>query len=285
MVTSQNYTVAWICSATTEYDAAKAFLDETHDAPVKQVHGDRNTYTLGRVGKRNIVIVLPRRSEHGLVSETSASSCLKNMFPTLKSGLMVGIGGGAPSQEHDIRLGDIVVGTEPSKLRGEVPADPLEKTVGGKLRSDHMMEGNRIRGAVSQALDSNRGYLCGCMWRRSGQTGRETREGKGHYQDDPAVHYGIIFTGHRSIRDATRRDKLSAKHNFLCSEEGAAYFLPWFPCVVIRGIYYDSDSHENTEWRGYAAMTARCIRKNNCPLPVRALASAHHLAVANLNSL
>ena len=30
-------------------------------------------------------------------------------FPNVRIGLMVGIGGGAPSQKHDIRLGDIVV--------------------------------------------------------------------------------------------------------------------------------------------------------------------------------
>jgi nucleoside phosphorylase len=31
-------------------------------------------------------------------------------FPNIRFGLMVGIGGGAPSEDHDIRLGDIVVG-------------------------------------------------------------------------------------------------------------------------------------------------------------------------------
>jgi hypothetical protein len=30
-------------------------------------------------------------------------------FPNIRIGLMVGIGGGAPSPKHDIRLGDIVV--------------------------------------------------------------------------------------------------------------------------------------------------------------------------------
>lgn len=30
-------------------------------------------------------------------------------FLNIRVGLMVGIGGGAPSQKHDIRLGDIVV--------------------------------------------------------------------------------------------------------------------------------------------------------------------------------
>ncbi|KAK1838827.1 ankryin repeat protein [Colletotrichum chrysophilum] len=40
-------------------------------------------------------------------------------FPNMRIGLMVGIGGGAPSQKHDIRLGDVVVST-PNSGRGGV---------------------------------------------------------------------------------------------------------------------------------------------------------------------
>jgi nucleoside phosphorylase len=32
-----------------------------------------------------------------------------NSFPNVRIGLMVGIGGGAPSLDHNIRLGDVVV--------------------------------------------------------------------------------------------------------------------------------------------------------------------------------
>lgn len=34
---------------------------------------------------------------------------MPHSFPNVRIGLMVGIGGGAPSRRHDIRLGDIVV--------------------------------------------------------------------------------------------------------------------------------------------------------------------------------
>jgi nucleoside phosphorylase len=40
-------------------------------------------------------------------------------FPNIRIGLMVGIGGGAPSKQHDIRLGDIVVST-PGNSNGGV---------------------------------------------------------------------------------------------------------------------------------------------------------------------
>ena len=42
-------------------------------------------------------------------------------FESIRIGLMVGIGGGAPSDKHDIRLGDVVVGCPVKKEGGVVP--------------------------------------------------------------------------------------------------------------------------------------------------------------------
>ncbi|KAF3763163.1 hypothetical protein M406DRAFT_108504 [Cryphonectria parasitica EP155] len=103
------YTVGWICALDTELVAALAFLDEEHDAPDHMPINDNNSYTLGRIGKHNVVItVLPHR-QYGLVNAATAAKDLARSFPNVRIGLMVGIGGGAPSAKHDIRLGDIVV--------------------------------------------------------------------------------------------------------------------------------------------------------------------------------
>lgn len=73
-----------------------------------------NAYTLGRIGRHNIVIgCLPL----GTIGESPATAVAKDMlrsFPNIKIGFMAGIGGGAPgpvskNPEDDIRLGDIVV--------------------------------------------------------------------------------------------------------------------------------------------------------------------------------
>jgi hypothetical protein len=40
-------------------------------------------------------------------------------FTSLRFGLMVGIGGGVPSKEHDIRIGDVVV-SKPTDTSGGV---------------------------------------------------------------------------------------------------------------------------------------------------------------------
>ena len=62
-----------------------------------------------------------------LCSETIALLVLHS-FPNIRIGLMVGIGGGAPSQKHDIRLGDIVVST-PRDGKGGVFQYDFGKTV------------------------------------------------------------------------------------------------------------------------------------------------------------
>jgi nucleoside phosphorylase len=104
-----DYCVGWICAITTEYVAAQAFLDERHEGPEYVSPNDNNNYALGKMGKHNVVIaVLPDR-EYGTASAATVATHMLHSFPNIRIGLLVGIGGGAPSQKHDIRLGDIVV--------------------------------------------------------------------------------------------------------------------------------------------------------------------------------
>ncbi len=105
----KNYTVGWICAVTTEYVAAQAFLDEKHDRPENISPTDSNHYALGRIGKHNVVIAVLPNGEYGTASASSVATGMLHSFPNIRIGLMVGIGGGVPSSEHDIRLGDVVV--------------------------------------------------------------------------------------------------------------------------------------------------------------------------------
>ncbi|KAH7117332.1 hypothetical protein EDB81DRAFT_243041 [Dactylonectria macrodidyma] len=104
-----DYTVGWICAVSTEYVAARAFLDEQHEGPEYVSPNDNNDYTLGKIGKHNVVIAVLPDGEYGTSRAASVASDMMHSFPNVRIGLMVGIGGGAPSRKHDIRLGDIVV--------------------------------------------------------------------------------------------------------------------------------------------------------------------------------
>ncbi|CAG7956665.1 unnamed protein product [Penicillium salamii] len=109
MADPKAYAIGWICAIITEYTAAKQFLDEVHEEPESLSANDNNAYTLGKIGKHNVVIAVLPDGEYGLSSAARVAGSLLHSFPNVKIGLMVGIGGGAPSAKRDIRLGDVVV--------------------------------------------------------------------------------------------------------------------------------------------------------------------------------
>lgn len=76
------------------------------------------------------------------------------------------------------------------------------------------------------------------------------------------IHYGLIASANTLMKDAVIRDRLIAKKDVLCFEMEAAGLMNHFPCLVIRGICYYSDSHKNKKWQGYAAMAAAAYARD-----------------------
>ncbi|KAK1634681.1 hypothetical protein BDP81DRAFT_431764 [Colletotrichum phormii] len=117
------YTIGWIFAIVPEFVAARLFLDEVHEELRSQSKNDNNSYKLGRMGKHNVAIAaLP----HGEYGESSAAFVARDMirtFENIRVGLMVGIGGGAPSLEKNIRLGDIVVSSPTGGYGGVLQYD------------------------------------------------------------------------------------------------------------------------------------------------------------------
>lgn len=124
----QNYTVGWVCAITTEFVAAQALLDEEHEGPREVAQNDNNNYALGRIGSHCVVIAVLPDGEYGTNSAAVVATNMLHSFPNVRLGLMVGIGGGAPSQEHDIRLGDVVV-SSPRNGKGGVFQYDFGKTI------------------------------------------------------------------------------------------------------------------------------------------------------------
>ncbi|PWY90581.1 purine and uridine phosphorylase [Aspergillus sclerotioniger CBS 115572] len=105
----KSYTIAWISPLEVELTAAYLMLDEEHP-PLAQPLGDPNHYTLGRIATHNIVIVnLPIT---GNTSTAAAVAHMRRTFPSVRFGVLVGIGGGVPAvtDKGRIHLGDVVVG-------------------------------------------------------------------------------------------------------------------------------------------------------------------------------
>lgn len=172
----EDYTVGWICAISTERVAAEAFLDEKHEGPEDVSAHDNNDYALGKMGRHNVVIAVLPDGEYGTASAATVARDMLHSFPNIRIGLMVGIGGGVPSAEHDIRLGDIVVSV-PRNGKGGVfqydfgktmrdqafqqtgflnqPPTILRTAIAG-LKAQYEAEGHELEGMIDDILAKKR---------------------------------------------------------------------------------------------------------------------------------
>ena len=127
--TRKEYTVGWVCALPKEQTAATAMLDQRH-ADLPKPPNDHNTYTLGSIGKHNIVIACLPKGKLGTSSAATVATQMVGTFPSIKIGLMVGIGGGIPPK---VRLGDVVVSTPVSQFPGVVQWDFGKAKEGGNF--------------------------------------------------------------------------------------------------------------------------------------------------------
>jgi nucleoside phosphorylase len=73
---------------------------------------------------------------------------------------------------------------------------------------------------------------------------------------EPKIHYGVIASANRVMRNGKERDEIGQRHSALCFEMEAAGMMDNLQCLPIRGICDYSDSHKNKEWQEYSAATA-----------------------------
>ncbi|KAF4863784.1 Vegetative incompatibility protein HET-E-1 [Colletotrichum siamense] len=275
------YSVGWICASTTELVAACAFLDEEHEQPSTLAEHDRNSYVLGKFGINNVVIASSPSGEYGTASAATVAQDMLCTFPNIRFGLIVGIGSGAPSSKHNIRLGDVVVGC-PRKDRGGVFQYDFDRTVKAQslvwtgfvnqppkllreavdaLEAMHAMDGHRFDGDIELALE-RKPRLRKKYSRPPPSTDILYKSPIFHdssgmrSENNPTIHYGLIGSSDQLMKDERLRNRLTGEENVLCFDIGANGLVNNFPCLVIRGICDYADSHTTKEWQGYAAMAA-----------------------------
>ncbi|THX37115.1 purine and uridine phosphorylase [Aureobasidium pullulans] len=172
MSNPEDYTVGWICAISTEFTAAQLFLDKEHDLPNEISSSDTNHYKLGEISGHNVVVAVLPDGEYGVGSAANVVTNLLRSFKNVRVGLMVGIGGGAPTSKNDIRLGDVVV-SSPKNGTGGVYQYDFGKTIQGVrfeqtgfldqpsatvraalngLKTKHDIHGHKIRDAIESIL-------------------------------------------------------------------------------------------------------------------------------------
>ncbi|OJJ85924.1 uncharacterized protein ASPGLDRAFT_65124 [Aspergillus glaucus CBS 516.65] len=245
----EEFQIGWICSLPIEVAAAVEMLDENFGLLDEQDAIDPNTYTLGRIGKHHVVIACLPGGQYGACAVTTvANNMIRSFSKSLRIGLMVGVGGGIPSADHDIRLGDIVISYPTGTCGGVVQYDM------GKVGNEFCRTGslNSPSRSLLTAVNSMRAAELTDDWEEV----RSERE-----DNDPRPHYGIIASGNSVIKHGRKREQLRLKTEPLCFEMEAAGLMMDFPCIVIRGICDYSDSHKNKQWQGYAALAAASYAK------------------------
>ncbi|KAI1451430.1 nucleoside phosphorylase domain-containing protein [Annulohypoxylon moriforme] len=303
-----DYTVGWISASYIEASAAAAFLDDAHEPLSSQSHKDHNSYFLGRIGKHNVAIAVLPDGEPGIAAAADVANDMLHTFNNIRICVMVGVGGGAPSDTNDIRLGDVVVSSNDNEhsTHGGVFQYDYGRTIQGRefyytghlnsppralrtaataVRSIHQRRGAQIKEKVQDIISTNRRlekdfgpldpatdrlYKSSVVhppntrrpcWNVCGKTFVEIVQ-RADSSEGPTVYYGLIASANQEMRNAVLRDKFSEEHGVLCFEREAAGLMNNFPCLVIRGICDYADTHQNSDWKGYAALTAAAYAKD-----------------------
>lgn len=293
----EDYSIGWICPLVIERAAAEAMLDERHES-LPNYEDDINVYTLGRIGRHNVAIAgLPDASSLAMLF---AAQHMRFAFRNIRVVLLVGIGGGVPGGENDVRLGDIVVGGVIQVDAGlMVPEDVDEDgfVVSGTTKQPSaelcdIIDAVRRRHQALPVAESPAfvGYLAKAIEERprmeahypgadqdrifehtydhkpDGPTCRNCDSEKiihreARQRTEPRVHHGLIASANNVRKDGGTREKLRKKLNILCFEMEATGILNDRSWLVIRGISDYADSHKNDQWQPYTALAAAAYAK------------------------
>jgi len=270
-------------------------LDEEHE-DLERDENDENLYSLGSIAGHNVAIVCLPAGRIGNNPAATVVTQMKATFKGIQFSLIVGVGGGVPSVEVDIRLGDVVISQPDKTFGGVVQYDAGKTTPSGfertgllntpprillaavaRVRANELRGRSKLSEYISKisripkfqrrragpdvlfkaSYDHEGGHTCDkCSIDR--QEARQPRDS----EEEVVVHYGTIASGNQVIRDGRTRDRLSRElGGIMCFEMEAAGLMNNFPCLAVRGICDYADSHKNKTWQSYAAGAAAAYAK------------------------
>lgn len=268
-------------------------------APYDKVAGDPNAYTTGTIGRLNIVLVhMPRI---GSTNAAAMAVNCRRSFPNIKLGLVVGICGVVPftPEGDEIVLGDVIISdgiiqydfgrrlpdgfirkdtlldslgrpnSEISallaKLRGIRGRKTLRDTMTsymGVLQKLPELGAEDPGSANDRLFEPSYHHLGDGLCEQCGCNGNMVPRGRLQQASrQPAVHFGLIASGHTVMKSGQDRDAIARKEGIIAFEMEGAGVWDIFPCVVIKGACDYADSHKCKLWQQYAAATAAACMK------------------------
>lgn len=283
-------TVGYICPLYTEIKAVLASFDR--NLPSRTIRGSR--YFYGTIRDRKVVAIQFPYKQTGPVTAANCAHKLIQAHPSLEEEgsycLLVGIAGGVWTQETDVRLGDVVIGTRTWDWRtGKTTSRGFVSTEDPKRAPAYLLDGlgeflyrrNRLGPMIEDQIIQmqTRSSTKDDGWDFPGQEEDilykvdykhpqapncedcdRTQVRKRRLRPDalPRVHDGLVASGNTVLKDAVNRETLELR-GALAVEMEACGVLELFVCV--RGISDYADSHKSDTWQPYAAATAAaCAR-------------------------
>ncbi|OJJ97021.1 hypothetical protein ASPACDRAFT_1874397, partial [Aspergillus aculeatus ATCC 16872] len=306
-ISQLKYLIGWICIHPSEYYEAVKMFDEIHDS-TRLIRGrdDNNSYVIGRIGDHLVVMNCPASGIYGQSRAANIASDMRSTFPGIRFMLLVGTGGGAPSNKHDIRLGDVVYGTQVipyQKRKVTVDGDEIISRIAtppailqsamtrleSKLRQGLALH-ETIENIGSPSLSRptqdrlySAGYThcashCDCLSAKVQALGSICPRESRNREDSVKVHQGGVGSAESAMKDACRRDEYAGLLGILCYETEAHAIMETVSCLTVCGISEYCDGHAYDGWHAYASLAAAVCTKellctitdvaSRCPLEV-----------------
>ncbi|KAJ4860159.1 WD domain, g-beta repeat domain-containing protein [Trichoderma breve] len=288
------FEVALVCALPLEYNAISLLFDEFWDEDGDRYGGaigDLNTYTTGRFGNFDVVLVLLPNT--GNVS--TGDEILLGDVIISRTVIQYDYG----RQYHDdFKARDTtedILGRPNKDIRGlvtfletELARERLEKRAAVFLKQiqDLPPKGNRRRadiykypGASSDRLfEANyrhKHYLspqCSCakvgcddqhiIKRRRLDTNRASEQQDfGEESQTPSIFIGRFGSSGTVVKSGKHRDEIAKHYGVLAFETEAAGVWDELPCIIVKGVSNYADGHGSKHWQDFAAATAACVAK------------------------
>ncbi|KAF3190050.1 hypothetical protein TWF225_002546 [Orbilia oligospora] len=146
---------------TVENTAAYLMFDEVHPR-LDAIDNDDNFYTLGRIGRHNVVLMSPSRA--GAEAASHAATNMARTFKNIRFVFLIGVGGGAPqapvgedSDKHDLMLGDVVVSFQENE-RDRGYGYVMQHDCGKHLGSGELEIRSYVRKPQAEIINAIRGW-------------------------------------------------------------------------------------------------------------------------------
>ncbi|KAF5656276.1 ankyrin repeat-containing protein [Fusarium circinatum] len=227
----------------------------------------------------------------GTVKASQCAAVVAQQFPNIRFALLIGIGGGIPSADVDIRLGDVAVSIPQDSHPGVIEYDygkynqhgqfvlkgsldkpaPILLSADMSLQMDEMEDEFPIDEMLKRIsrkplfFRPSRDILFADSFHHIGgkdcsgcdSSSQKQVVDRRQRDRDVIIHRGLILSGGGVIKNPEDRDRLRRGNGqAICYEMEAAGIMDQIPCLVIRGICDYADTHKNDEWHYYAAAAA-----------------------------